>query len=117
MNPLVSVVLPAWNAADCAGRAVRGVLAQSLRDWELIVVDDGSTDETAAAVAAAAGGDARVRVLRRPQGGIVRALEAGMAEARGRFIGGVGVRGARDFVRSRLTARSWVEGRDFIMAA
>ena len=85
-TPLVSVVMPAFNAAETIARAVRSVLAQTYRDFELIVVDDGSTDETAAEVRAAANGDLRVRVLGFPHSGIVSALNAGIAAARGELI-------------------------------
>jgi glycosyltransferase involved in cell wall biosynthesis len=80
--PAVSVVMPAWNAAATVGRAVRGVRAQDFSDWELVVVDDGSTDETCRAVEAAAAGDERVRLVRQAHGGIVTALRTGIAAAR-----------------------------------
>ncbi|MFB3816807.1 MAG: glycosyltransferase [Candidatus Methylomirabilales bacterium] len=82
MIPAVSVVLPAHNAAGCIGRAVTSILRQGLADFELILVDDGSADGTAEAARAAARGDARLRLLRRPHGGIVAALNAGLAAAR-----------------------------------
>ena len=66
-------------------RALRGVLAQTLRDWELLLVDDGSTDQTIAMAAETAAGDARVRIVRHPHGGIVAALNIGCEVARGRF--------------------------------
>lgn len=81
MTPSVSVVMPVWNAAATVGAAVASVKAQSLEAWELIVVDDGSTDATAAEIERSAAGDPRVRVLRREHGGIVAALNAGIAEA------------------------------------
>ncbi len=86
MRALVSVVMPAWNAAGTIARAVASVRAQTLSAWELIVVDDGSTDGTAEVVEAAAGGDGRVKVLRRGKEGIVGALNAGIAEARGELL-------------------------------
>jgi glycosyltransferase involved in cell wall biosynthesis len=85
-DPVVSIVLPAHNAADTIGRAVRDVRAQTLERWELILVNDGSTDGTGRAAAAAAAGDPRVRLLHAERGGIVAALNVGVAAARGRFI-------------------------------
>jgi glycosyltransferase involved in cell wall biosynthesis len=73
MSPLVSVILPACNAANSIARVVADTRVQTLADWELIVVDDGSTDSTAVAAERAADGDPRVRVLRLPHGGVVAA--------------------------------------------
>ena len=81
MPPIVSIVLPAFNAAPTIARAVKSLRAQTLRDWQLIVVDDGSTDDTAATATAAAGGDHRIDVLRGPHAGIVAALNRGLAAA------------------------------------
>lgn len=84
--PRVSVVMPVFDAAATVARAVRSVLVQDFADWELVAIDDGSSDGSAAEVGRAAGGDPRVRLVRTVHGGIVAALEAGLAEARGRFI-------------------------------
>ncbi|MGQ9686405.1 MAG: glycosyltransferase family 2 protein, partial [Thiobacillaceae bacterium] len=81
--PSVSVVIPAYNAAWCVGRAIDSVLAQDYRDFELIVVDDGSTDDTAKVLAAY--GDA-IHVIGKPNGGMSSARNAGIAAARGEFI-------------------------------
>jgi glycosyltransferase involved in cell wall biosynthesis len=85
-RPLVSVLLPAYNAAACLGGAVASILGQDYPSWELLVVDDGSSDGTAGAALAAAAGDPRVRVVRRPHTGIVGALNAGLALARGSVV-------------------------------
>lgn len=79
----VSVVIPAYNAAWCVGRAIESVLAQQFRDFELLVVDDGSTDGTAAVLARY--GDA-IRVVRQPNGGLSNARNAGIRESRGEFV-------------------------------
>jgi glycosyltransferase involved in cell wall biosynthesis len=80
---LVSVVIPAWNAAAFLGEAVSSVLEQDGANVEAIVVDDGSSDETAA-VAARFG--AAVRVLQQPHAGIGASRNRGVDAARGGLI-------------------------------
>lgn len=82
----VSVLLPAFNAAATVARAVGSIRAQTRPDWELLVIDDGSTDATAQVVAAASADDARVRLIRRPHEGLVAALNVGLADAQGELI-------------------------------
>jgi GT2 family glycosyltransferase len=82
--PAVSVLVPTYDRACFIGAAVESVLAQRFTNFEVIVVDDGSTDETAAILARV--GDPRLRVLRREHGGIGKALNAGLSVARGRYI-------------------------------
>lgn len=84
--PRVSVVLPVFNAAATVGRAVGSICGQTFRDWELIVVDDGSTDGTAEILERCASENARVRVVTRPHAGVTAAANAGLAEARGDFV-------------------------------
>jgi len=84
MAALVSVVLPTRDRAGLLPEAVASVLAQSRADLELIVVDDGSTDDTARVVAAFA--DPRVRYLRQDPRGIGAAMNAGIAAARGELV-------------------------------
>jgi len=83
LAPLVSVVIPAYNAAWCVRRAVDSVLAQTFRDFELIVVDDGSTDETGEALA---GYGEAIRLVRQANGGLSSARNAGIAAAIGRYV-------------------------------
>ena len=83
----VSIVMPLYNAADRVEEGVRSVQAQSLSDWELLVVDDASTDDSVKRVEALAAEDARIRVLRLERnGGPALARNAGIREARGRYI-------------------------------
>lgn len=85
-SPLVSVVLPTFNAGKTVARAIASVRAQTFTDWELIAVDDGSTDDTAEVLRACAAAEPRVRVIERRHEGLVPALNAGLAAARGAFI-------------------------------
>ncbi len=80
-RPRVSVVMPVYNGAAHVAEAVRSVLGQELRQLELIVVDDGSTDETPRILARFARCDGRVRVLRQPHLGLIEALNTGWAAA------------------------------------
>lgn len=82
--PRVSVLVPARNAARFIGDALRSVQEQTFTDWELVVVDDGSTDDTAA-IAARLGGD-RCTVVRQPGRGSGTARNAALAMARGDVI-------------------------------
>jgi glycosyltransferase involved in cell wall biosynthesis len=81
--PCVSVVVPAFNRAHCLGAALRSVFAQTLTDFEVVVVDDGSTDNTVEV--AKSFGD-RVRVLSQKNSGAGAARNAGVAAARGKWI-------------------------------
>ena len=81
--PLVSVVMPAYNAAPFLRAAIESVLAQTFRSFELIVVDDGSTDETAA-IARSFG--ARLRYIRQENARQAAARNRGVRESRGAFI-------------------------------
>lgn len=84
--PVVSVVMPVYNGQPYVAEAVQSVLRQSWRDLELVAVNDGSTDGSLEVLATYAASDPRVRVITKPNGGIVSALNAGIAEARGRWI-------------------------------
>jgi GT2 family glycosyltransferase len=84
-RPSVSVLVPAFNEGEVIGRTVRSVLAQQYPSLELLIIDDGSTDETSAR-ATEASTDPRLRVLRQPNGGKAAALNHGIAQARGDVI-------------------------------
>lgn len=85
--PLVSIITPVYNAARWLPETLASVRAQTLTDWEQILVDDGSTDNSAAIVEAAAREDARFRPLRTPRNlGPSVARNLAIDAARGRFI-------------------------------
>jgi glycosyltransferase involved in cell wall biosynthesis len=85
-TPAVSVVIPAFNAERYLEQAVKTVLAQTLGNFECIVVDDGSTDRTARILAELAQRDSRVRPLRIEHSGIVAALNAGLKASRAPLV-------------------------------
>lgn len=82
-RPLVSVVIPAHNAEWCVGDAVNSVLTQDFTDFELLVVNDGSTDGTAHVLSRY--GD-RIRVIGQPNRGLSAARNTGIAAARGKYV-------------------------------
>lgn len=82
--PEVSVIMPCWNRERFIADAIRSVLVQTFADFELIVVDDGSTDGTRDVVASFR--DPRLRCLHREHRGISAAMNAGLAAAQGRYI-------------------------------
>jgi glycosyltransferase involved in cell wall biosynthesis len=85
-SPEISVLLPAFDAARTLGAALRSIQRQTERDWECIVVDDGSSDDTLRVAQAVARADARVCVVQRPHAGIVPALVAGLAACRAPLV-------------------------------
>lgn len=83
----ISVVIPAWNAAGSIERAVRSALAQSLRDLEVIIVDDGSTDETVSICDRLGAEDKRVRlIVQTSNGGVSAARNTAISSSGGRWI-------------------------------
>ena len=84
--PRVSVILPVYNCRRYLAAALDSIRAQTFTDFEFIAVDDGSTDGSAAILDAAATREPRLRVIRRPNTGIVGALNDGLALATGELI-------------------------------
>lgn len=85
-SPLVSVIIPVFNGETYLRRCIDSVLQQSMTDFELIVVDDGSTDSTASILREYEAEYGRVRVLRQSNGGQGQARNRAMSEARGQYI-------------------------------
>lgn len=83
--PLVSIVMPTFNRADLILDSIRSVIDQSFGDWELIVIDDGSTDDTVARIESLA--EPRIVIIRHPHIGNVATLRnCGARVARGEFL-------------------------------
>jgi len=84
-TPKISVVLPTYNAGDYLLRAVNSILDQTLTDFELLIIDDGSTDNTAEIIAGFE--DDRIVAITLPQNkGLIRALNHGLERAKGDYI-------------------------------
>ncbi len=86
MTPRISVLMPVFNGGAYLEAAITSVLAQSFTDFELVIVDDGSTDRSREIVDAQAVNDPRVRLLRKANSGISDTLNLGLAAARGDWI-------------------------------
>ncbi|MEL7146705.1 MAG: glycosyltransferase [Bacteroidota bacterium] len=84
MSPSVTVLMPVFNESSVVCRAVESILSQSFQDWELLIVDDGSSDDTLRKLQSY--GNARITVLAQPHRGIAASLNHGLRQARGRYI-------------------------------
>ena len=88
MLPLVSIITPCYNAASFISQAIESVLAQSFGDWEMIIVDDCSSDDSLSIIQKYARIDSRIRYLRtdKPSGSPTLPRNMGIKEAKGRYI-------------------------------
>ncbi len=85
-QPLVSVIIPAYNAEAFIQETLRSVLAQTYTNLEVLVVDDGSHDRTAEMVKGFVKQDARVTLLQQPNAGVAAARNLAIQQAKGEFI-------------------------------
>src|SRR5688500_7051125 len=85
-GPLVSVVIPAFNAEDSLEATLSSVANQTYRKLEIVIVDDGSTDGTAEIAEAFCARDRRGVLLRKPNGGVASARNCGLAHAKGEWV-------------------------------
>ena len=87
MKPLISVLTPAYNREKYIGEAIKSVQAQVIEDWEMIVIDDGSTDRTAEIVKAYQAKDKRIVILENPKNmGISATRNHGLEHIRGKYV-------------------------------
>jgi len=82
--PKVSVIMPVYNGASFLEKAINSLLAQSFQDWELVVVDDGSTDATPKILEGY--DDARIKIIRQVNGGEANARNTGLGQVRGKYV-------------------------------
>lgn len=85
-KPLVSILVPAYNAEATLAETLQSALGSSYSNLEIVLVDDGSTDATAAVAKAFAGRDQRVRMFRQQHRGVSAALNLGLGQVRGEFV-------------------------------
>lgn len=84
--PLVSIVMPCYQNGQTLARTVQSIQAQTVSEWELIAVDDGSKDDTLAVLNALAADEPRMRVIHQENGGVSDARNVGMEHARGKWL-------------------------------
>lgn len=86
MVPFFSVIIPTYNRATLLEVAIRSVVAQTFSDWELLVVDDGSTDNTAALVQSYAASDPRIKYIYQQNSERSAARNNGIKQSQGKYI-------------------------------
>ncbi len=84
--PTISVVMSVYNGETFVAEAIESILRQTFAGFELVIVDDGSTDQTAAILNKFRLADPRIRVLTQPRIGLARATNTGIAAAKGKYI-------------------------------
>ena len=86
LSPKISVVMPAYNAAEYLDEAIRSILNQTFRDFEFIIINDGSTDDSISILDKQQKLDSRIRVYHQENQGMIAALNRGCRLARGKYI-------------------------------
>lgn len=85
-TPDISIIVPAYNAEKSLQQCVDSIIAQTVTDWELLIVDDGSTDMTATIGREYAASDNRIRFIGKTNGGAASARNVGLDNAHGQYV-------------------------------
>ena len=86
MTPLISVIIPAYNAGQFLEECLNSIANQSIKDFEVVIIDDGSTDDTSLIATRYMESDSRFRLISTTNGGVSRARNIGIDESRGKYI-------------------------------
>lgn len=86
MNPIISIIVPVYNAEETLNRCVDSILNQSFQDWELLLINDGSTDRTGEICDEYAAIDQRIKVFHKENGGVSSARNIGLDHTKGKWI-------------------------------
>lgn len=86
MSPIISVIVPVYNTAKYLQRCIKSILEQTFLDFELLLIDDGSTDSSASLCDAFATLDARVKVFHKKNGGVSSARNLGLENVSGKWV-------------------------------
>ncbi len=86
-SPLVSIITPAYNAQRFIGEAINSVINQSWKNWEMLIIDDGSTDNTSKICQSYCDVDSRVKLIKSSNHGVSHARNLGLKTAHGKYIG------------------------------
>lgn len=87
MAPKISVVIPTYNRSEKVQRAIQSVISQTYKFWELVIVDDGSTDDTLISLDSLNTHDDHIQIHSRPHGGAAASRNFGIGKATGEWIG------------------------------
>lgn len=83
MMPKISIILPVYNAEKTVSHIIDSIIVQTFEDWELLIVNDGSTDDSRVIIDEYAENDPRIRVFHKENGGVATARQVGVNHARG----------------------------------
>src|SRR3989338_9455199 len=85
-EPFFSIIMPTYNRANLIKRAIKSVIRQEFKDWELIIVDDGSVDNTQDVLQHIVKNNPKINIIETKHNGYVKARNAGIKAARGKYV-------------------------------
>lgn len=110
MNPIVSVIIPVYNSQKCIESCINSILSQTLKEIEIIAINDGSTDDSYKILKKLLEKDCRIRLINQENRGVSAARNRGLEEARGEFIGFVD---ADDYIDKTMYEKMYEKAKKF----